>query len=89
MQFSTKPLRLATYTGLFAALFSVGFGMWTLFEHFYLHKGVSGYTSIVCVVVFVSSIQLIMIGILGEYIGKIHIEVKKRPLYFADLIETK
>lgn len=87
VQFSTKPLRLATYVGIIAAMLSVCFGGWTIYEHFFIHKSNTGYASIICITVFVSSFQMIMLGILGEYIARIHIETKKRPLYFADFIE--
>lgn len=86
VQFSTKPLRLTTYIGIISAFASIFFGIWTIYEHFF-GTAASGYPSIICVIVFVSSIQMIMLGILGEYIARIHIETKKRPLYFADFLE--
>ena len=58
-----------------------------IFEHFVQHNPTPGYATIVSVVGFIGAVQLITLGIIGEYIGKIHIEVKKRPLYLADLIE--
>ena len=49
----------------------------------------TGYASLVLLIIFLSSIQLIFLGIMGEYIGKIHIETKKRPLYFAEVIDKQ
>ena len=88
-QFSVRPLHLATYLGFAGAACSVLLGLWVIFEHFIEHNPTPGYATIVCVVGFVGAVQLITLGIIGEYIGKIHIEVKKRPLYLADLIEQE
>jgi glycosyltransferase involved in cell wall biosynthesis len=83
IQFSIKPLRLATYLGIFFAMFAVLFGFYVLYEYFALSKPASGYTTIVLLISVFSSVQLIILGIIGEYIGRIHLETKKRPLYFA------
>lgn len=88
-QFSVRPLHLATYFGFIGAAFSILLGFWVIFEHFIEHNPTPGYATIVCVIGFVGAVQLITLGIIGEYIGKIHIEVKKRPLYLADLVEQK
>lgn len=86
-QFSVRPLHLATYLGFAGAALSILLGLWVIFEHFIEHNPTPGYATIVCVVGFVGAVQLITLGIIGEYIGKIHIEVKKRPLYLADFLE--
>lgn len=88
-QFSVRPLHLATWFGFLGAVCSGLLGLWVIFEHFIEHNPTPGYATIVSVVGFVGAVQLITLGIIGEYIGKIHIEVKKRPLYLADLIESK
>ena len=88
-QFSVRPLHLATWFGFAGAACSILLGLWVIFEHFVQHNPTPGYATIVSVVGFVGAVQLITLGIIGEYIGKIHIEVKKRPLYLADLIESK
>lgn len=87
MQFSVKPLRLATYLGLISAFASSIIAFYTLFEFVFFNDMRSGYATTLIVVVFMGSIQLIILGIIGEYIGKIHLEVKKRPLYFGEFIE--
>ena len=88
-QFSVRPLHLATYLGFVTAFFSVLLGFWVIFEHYIQHNPTPGYATIVCVVGFLGAIQLITLGIIGEYIGKIHMEVKKRPLYMADFITSR
>ena len=88
-QFSVRPLHLATWLGFAGAACSILLGLYVIFEHFIQHNPTPGYATIVSVVGFVGAVQLITLGIIGEYIGKIHIEVKKRPLYLADLIEQK
>jgi dolichol-phosphate mannosyltransferase len=89
LQFSIKPLRVSIYFSAICALIALSFGAWTIYEHYALNQPRSGYASIVCLIVFLSSLQFIILGILGEYIGRIHIESKSRPLYFAELIENK
>ena len=86
VQFSIKPLRLATYLGAISAFFAVFFGIYVFYEYFAYSKAATGYTTTVLLILFFSSVQLIILGIVGEYIGRIHLEVKKRPLYFAKLI---
>lgn len=86
VQFSTRPLRIATYIGLLTVIFSAGVGAFTLWEYFVKGVPQNGYSTTILTIVFVSSVQLIFLGIIGEYIGRIHLEVKKRPLYFAEFI---
>ena len=89
LQFSVLPLRLATYLGLITAFFAALLGLYVFAEHFFLNKPTPGYATIMVTVIFLGAVQLICLGILGEYIGKIHMEVKKRPLYMADFLEKK
>lgn len=88
IQFSVTPLRLATYLGLIGAIFALIMGAYVFIEHFLLHNPTPGYATIMISIVFLGAVQLICLGIIGEYIGKIHIEVKKRPLYMAEYIEN-
>lgn len=88
-QFSTRPLKISIYLGLMVALISLFFGAYVIIERFVLSKPTPGYATIVCTVTFIGAIQLIVLGIIGEYIGKIHMEVKNRPLYFAEITEEK
>lgn len=84
VQFSVKPLRFSTYLGLFTAFLSGLLGLYVIGEHFVMHRPTPGYATIMTTIIFIGSVQLIVLGIIGEYIGKIHMEVKKRPLYMAD-----
>ena len=84
VQFSTKPLRLSIYLGLLTACISGLLGLYVIIEHFILKHPTPGYATIMTTVIFIGSVQLIVLGIIGEYIGKIHMEVKKRPLYIAE-----
>ena len=79
--FSILPLRFATYLGMLTILASVGVVAWALVAKFVLHHVVQGWTAIMVVVAVFASVQLLMIGILGEYVGRIYEEVKRRPLY--------
>ncbi len=79
--FSTFPLRIATWLGVLAGLTAVCTGLWALYGNVVLHRVVPGWTAIMILVSFSSSIQLLMIGVLGEYVGRIYEEVKRRPLY--------
>lgn len=89
VQFSVLPLRIATYLGIIAAILALFMGLYVFVEYFLLNHPTPGYATIMVTVVFLGAIQLICLGIIGEYIGKIHMEVKKRPLYVADYIVKK
>lgn len=89
LQFSVAPLRLATFLGLISAAVALVLGLYVFVEHFFMHNPTPGYATIMVSVVFLGAVQLICLGIIGEYIGKIHMEVKKRPLYMAEYVEQK
>lgn len=79
--FSTFPLRMWTYIGVFVAGLSFLYGAWMIIGTLAFGNAVRGYPSILVSILFLGGIQLIGIGVLGEYIGRIYIEVKKRPKY--------
>lgn len=79
--FSTTPLRFALNIGFFIAAASFLAGLWALFLKLSGFYTVDGWTSITMVVSFIGGVQLMVVGILGEYVGRIHDEVKNRPLY--------
>ncbi len=81
--FSVAPLRLASLLGLLLAGFAFIFGMQILIETFFYGMQVPGYPSLVVGLMVLGGVQLIMIGIMGEYIGKILAELKARPVYFV------
>jgi hypothetical protein len=80
--FSVAPLRLASLLGLLLALAAFIFGVQILIETFVFGQSVPGYPSMVVGLMVLGGVQLIMIGIMGEYIGKILSEIKARPVYF-------
>ena len=79
--FSTFPLRMWTYIGLFVAGLSFLYGAWMIFDTVVFGNPVRGYPSILVSILFLGGVQLIGIGVLGEYIGRIYVEVKNRPRY--------
>jgi len=81
--FSVLPLRFSTYLGVLTSLGSVGIIVWALLSKYVWHHVVEGWTGIMIALALFSSVQLLMIGILGEYIGRIYEEVKRRPLYIV------
>jgi len=81
--FSVAPLRLASLLGLLLALTALVFGAMILFEVLFYGVAVPGYPSVVVGLMVLGGVQLIMIGVLGEYIGKILSELKARPIYFV------
>lgn len=87
--FSTTPLRFATLTGAVISMFSFLFGGYILIDTLLYGNPTDGWPSIIVLITFLSGIQLLTIGILGEYIGRIFGESKKRPLYFIDTVIKK
>jgi len=81
--FSVAPLRFASLLGLLLALTAFFFGLSILFEAVFYGVKVAGYPSLVVGVMVIGGVQLVMIGVLGEYIGKILSEIKARPVYFV------
>jgi polyisoprenyl-phosphate glycosyltransferase len=81
--FSVAPLRFASLLGVLLATVAFLFGLSILWETFTTGKSVPGYPSLVVGLMTIGGVQLIMIGIVGEYIGKILSELKARPIYFV------
>ena len=79
--FSTAPLRIATYLGLFTALSAFVFGLYIIYDTLIWGNPIPGYPSLMVVVLFLGGVQLISIGIIGEYLGRLFDETKQRPLY--------
>ena len=79
--FSLKPLHLSSILGYIIASLSFLYGIYAIITKLFTNNNISGWTSILVAVLFIGGIQLIMIGILGEYLGKLFIESKKRPNY--------
>lgn len=79
--FSTKPLRISTYLGMFSSFIAFVYAIIIIIEKIAYGIEVSGYASIICVILLLGGLQLISIGILGEYLAKTYVETKKRPVY--------
>ncbi|WP_256853785.1 glycosyltransferase family 2 protein [Pantoea sp. Fr+CA_20] len=79
--FSTFPLRMWTYIGLIVAGLSFLYGAWMIVDKIWFGNSVPGYPSLLVSILFLGGVQLIGIGVLGEYIGRIYIESKNRPRY--------
>ena len=79
--FSTAPLRALAWLGLALSILALGYGSWVVMEYFFWGIAVPGYATIVASMMFLSGIQLLSIGVLAEYVGRIYDEVKQRPAY--------
>ncbi|MDO8347222.1 MAG: glycosyltransferase family 2 protein [Rugosibacter sp.] len=82
--FTTAPLKLATYFGLVTALVAFAYAVIVVYKTLVFGDPVRGYPSLMVVVLFLGGVQLITIGILGEYIGRMFDETKNRPLYLVE-----
>ncbi len=85
--FSRVPLELATYLGFFTAIVAFVLIIWVLVEKALSRSVVSGWASTMSVILFLGAIQLISLGIIGDYLGRIYDEVRRRPLYIVDETE--
>jgi len=81
--FSTAPLRVATYLGLGTALLSFAYGAWIIAKTLIWGDPVQGWPSMMAVVLFLGGIQLMALGVIGEYLGRLYLEAKHRPLYLV------
>lgn len=79
--FSTFPLRLASYLGVMMTVLSLGYGGFVAIRHFLWARPQPGYASIIVVITLLMGIQFLLIGLLGEYVARIHVEVKRRPRF--------
>ena len=81
--FSTAPLRVATYVGLGTALLAFGYGMWIIAKTLAWGDPVQGWPTMMAVVLFLGGVQLMALGVIGEYLGRLYLEAKQRPLYLV------
>ncbi len=81
---SVAPLKLATYAGLGVALFACAFGAQLIARTLIFGNPVPGYPSLMTVILFIGGVQLLTLGIIGEYLGRVFNETKNRPLYLVE-----
>jgi polyisoprenyl-phosphate glycosyltransferase len=82
--FSGAPLKLATYIGLVTAALAFVFGLWVMTKALLFGDPVRGYPSLMVIVLFLGGVQLVALGVIGEYLGRLYVESKQRPLYLID-----
>jgi polyisoprenyl-phosphate glycosyltransferase len=84
--FSIVPLRAAAILGALAVAASSLFGLYSLYVKFFRDQSPRGFTAVVLAVIFLSGLQLVFLGVIGEYLGRVYEEVKGRPLYIVDRV---
>ena len=82
--FSTAPLRLATYLGVATALVAFAYGLWIIAKALFWGDPVAGWPTMMSVILFLGGVQLVALGLIGEYLGRLYEESKQRPLYLVD-----
>lgn len=84
LSFSRKPLRMISNFGYVVSLMSLVYFLVVLYQYFVFGIPILGWATIVAIITFVSGIQLLCIGVIGEYIGRIYMQTKNRPLYIVE-----
>ncbi|MEL6682202.1 MAG: glycosyltransferase family 2 protein [Pseudomonadota bacterium] len=84
--FTTLPLRLFGYIGVIVALMSFGYGIFILLKAMFFDDPVAGFPTLFVAISFLGGVQLIGLGVIGEYLGRIFNETKNRPLYFVNTV---
>jgi glycosyltransferase involved in cell wall biosynthesis len=82
--FTVAPLKISTYLGLFVAVMALVYAVFVIWKAMVYGDRVHGYPSLMAVILFLGGVQLISVGLLGEYVGRIFNEVKRRPLYLVN-----
>jgi glycosyltransferase involved in cell wall biosynthesis len=82
--FTLMPLKVATYLGLFVALLAGVFGLQVIVKTLLFGNTVAGYPSLMAVILFLGGVQLMTLGVIGEYLGRVFDETKHRPLYLVE-----
>ena len=83
ISFSTKPLKMATKLGIGTSLLAIIYMIVVIIQKLAFGNDVPGYPTIIVLILLIGGIQLTVLGIVGEYLAKMHIEVKNRPIYIA------
>ena len=88
--FTTTPLRIATITGIVSALMSIFYLLFVIIQKLFFGIIIPGYATIVVLILLLGGLQLFALGIIGEYLARTYMEVKKRPIYIArDILSNK
>jgi glycosyltransferase involved in cell wall biosynthesis len=82
--FSTAPLKAAALIGLGAIAVSLAYAVYSVYAKFVLNRSPQGFTALVLIITFLSGVNLLFLGIIGEYLGRVYEEVKGRPIYVID-----
>ena len=82
--FTVAPLKIATYIGLITAIGALAYLAQLIFRTIFFGNPVAGYPSLLAVTLFLGGVQMMMLGIIGEYLGRIFNETKARPLYLVE-----
>ena len=83
LSYTTLPLRIASILGIIVSAFAFLYAVWFLVKTLIYGDAVAGFPTLIVVILFLGGIQLLSIGIIGEYIGRIYKESKHRPVYYA------
>jgi len=75
------PLRVATYVGFFAAIAAIVYAVWIIAKTLLWSDPVQGWPTMMAVILFLGGVQLMALGVIGEYLGRMYLEAKQRPLY--------
>ena len=81
--FSFAPLRMATGVGFAASISAFAYALFAVYVHLFTSRSLSGWTSLMVAIMFLGGVQLVCLGIIGEYLGRVYDEVKGRPLYLV------
>jgi dolichol-phosphate mannosyltransferase len=84
--FSVAPLRAAAFLGVMAIAGSIIFSAYSLYAKIVLRQAPQGFTALILAITFLSGVQLLFLGLIGEYLGRVYEEVKGRPLYVVDRV---
>lgn len=89
VSFSTMPLRIAFVLGFFISVFAVCFGIYRIIDTILYGNAVAGYPSLIVIITFIGGIQLMLLGVIGEYIARIYEQVKMRPHFILNATATR
>lgn len=87
--YTTSPLRIASVTGILVSILSMIYLVFVICKFFLYGEPVQGYPTLVCLILFIGGVQLLALGIIGEYIGRIFTETKRRPPYIIESFNNR